>query len=268
MKLAMTVLYHFFIIPCIVITGCNNKQNTVLDYIDCSTWDGWTNNNGVKCGFLTVPEDHDKQDDRKIRIAFAIKKGTRDNISPPVLYLTGGPGGRALNNMRRFETDSLLEIGDVILVDQRGIGYSSALPDIGETSFEILADDLSREEERQLVRESITTWMTLITNEGIDLGKYNSYQSAKDFGMLMDALDYEKYNIWAGSYGTRLSAVIMKYFPEKINAAVLTSPAPLDNNALVNRIPAFENSLSSLFAECKENPQCAKRHKDLKNLNR
>ncbi len=235
-----------------------------VEYVSCARWDGWQEAPDVRCGYLNVPEDHDRPDGRRIRIAFAIfagRPGGDPNLA--TLFLTGGPGGRALKSARRGANHPMRELGDFIVVEQRGIGLSTPLPDIGVETFALMAADLSAADERARYREAMAAKAAEIAAAGIDASKYNSTQNAKDFGALMAALDYRRYNLYGASYGTKLAITIMKYFEPRIRAAILEGPARLDNRALEARFPDALRALNGLFQRCAAAPECRAGHPDL-----
>ncbi|MEQ9424960.1 MAG: alpha/beta fold hydrolase [Cyclobacteriaceae bacterium] len=250
------------IIPALVSCQSSDEAKVPIEYIDCSTWENWNAEDGLQCGFIMVPENHSEPNGKQIQLAFAVKKGKSDT-GYPSFQLSGGPGGDAMRNMNRFQRDSLLEIGDIILVDQRGMGKSSELPDMGADVIEILAEDLTLSEESIAQGRLMDSARQVMKGRGVNPSNYNSTQNALDFGVLMDALGYEKYNLWGGSYGTKLGVYIMKHFPDRINAAVLTAPATLDNRALENRFPDLVNSLEKLLAHCAEDPECSAQYPNL-----
>ena len=218
----------------------------------------------MTCHYLTVPEDHDNPSGKSIRIAFAIFRGKgADAGNIPTIYLTGGPGGRALGSTDRWYDHELRSLGDLIIVDQRGIGLSSPLPDVAERTFRILADDLSAAEERARTWEVMQANAREIREAGIDVTRYNSTQNARDFGMLMEALDYDQYHLYGSSYGTRLAAGIMRDFPERVHAAILNGPANLDGKALEGRFPNLIRALHKLYDACAQDPDCNATYPDL-----
>ena len=80
-------------------------------------------------GKLYVPENRRVPGSRKIMLAFGIIESTAEEPGPPIVYLHGGPGGSATNEafdpaaMSRWA--QFLDLGPVILLDQRGCGRSS-----------------------------------------------------------------------------------------------------------------------------------------------
>ena len=79
-------------------------------------------------GRLTVRENRSNPKSNLIELAFVRLKSTAEKPGYPVVYLDGGPGSSAINiarvpdYMRAFT--KLREVGDVILLDQRGVGRS------------------------------------------------------------------------------------------------------------------------------------------------
>ncbi|MDH4057700.1 MAG: alpha/beta hydrolase [Cyclobacteriaceae bacterium] len=248
----------------LVAVSCKPNHD-IITYCNCTEWKNWETVQEVKCGFLTVPEDHDKPMGKTIQVAFAIFKTKNTIENPiPVIILTGGPGGRSLASPDRWINHESRQVGDLIIVEQRGIGFSSPLPDISETLINIIAADASSEEEKDITLKAMQDKVAEIKASGIDLSKYNSTQNAKDIGMLMDALDYDKYNLYGTSYGTKLGIMTMKYAPQKINAAILDGPAILNNTALESRFPDLIRAFNKLYERCAADPACNAVHPDLK----
>src|SRR5579875_1773666 len=104
--------------PHFVATACPFKVGT-----------GLVAGRDVRCGFVVVPQDRTPANKRTVRLAVAIfKSPSRVHHPDPFLYLQGGPGGRVIadlapqitkKNIAQFTGDR-----DLILLDQRGTGYS------------------------------------------------------------------------------------------------------------------------------------------------
>ena len=79
-------------------------------------------------GHLIVRENRQNVKSNLIELVFVRLKSTSDKPGFPTVYLDGGPGSAATNTanipdyMRAFQ--KLREAGDVILLDQRGVGRS------------------------------------------------------------------------------------------------------------------------------------------------
>ena len=97
----------------------------------------------MRCGYLVVPEDRARPDDRTIQLFVAIIPAQSGNSAPdPVVYMGSGPGGIAI-----FEAPGLVTAGvdrdrDLIVVNQRGQFLSIpalTCPEIDEFSRHLLS---------------------------------------------------------------------------------------------------------------------------------
>ena len=228
----------------------------------------WIANDGqITSGLLSVPENHDDPKGKEIQIAYAVVKGNDPaTAGPPMIFFSGGPGGTTLDQglVGFIKEHPFLEDRDIILFDQRGIGYSSPLPDMSFDSFRILAADASPEEEQQLTREMIESYREQCSARGVQPEFYNTLQNARDVGMLFEHLGYKKYILYGGSYGTRLARVVQDLFPGFIHSAVLDSPSPLSGDFLINRLDSYSLALSRIFEYCDASPECHEKYPDLK----
>src|SRR4051812_38177409 len=180
---------------------------------------------GAWCGSLTAAEDPAHPEGRKIPIRVVVVRA----LSPapgavPLFHLDGGPGVAASG-----AADFYLGPGseyhrtrDVVLVDQRGTGGSNPLhcPALERRS------PLDDYEPVELVAECRRELETRA-----DLAMYSTEQAAADLDRVRAALGYDRVDLWALSYGTRLAQVYMKHFGARVHAGVLVGFAPLDYKA-------------------------------------
>lgn len=245
--------------------ACKAQNEPV--FINPSGLDWLPEREDVQAGAILVPENHDEPDGKQIQITYIVLKA-KDSISAafPMIFFSGGPGGNSLSQgMVGFLLDHpMRNERDIILFDQRGIGYSSALPDMSFDAFDIMAKDADEEEELVLMTDLIFKYKKKCEAQDINPGYYNSIQNAKDVGMLFKHLDYEKYNLFGGSYGTRIARVVQDMFPNYIHSSVLDSPAPLSGDFLLNRLDSYSLALGRIFEYCENDPDCKKQYPMLK----
>ena len=55
----------------------------------------------------------------------------------------------------------------------------------------------------------------------------------------MKHLDYEKYNLYGVSYGTRLGRVIQDMNSDYLNTVILNSPNPIVGDLLIDRLKSY-----------------------------
>ncbi len=220
----------------------------------------------VECGQLQVPENHDQPEGRQIQITYVVLKAeTIQENSGPVIYFTGGPGGAALgpNALKQWMQSPTLKTRDLVIFDQRGINYSSALPNMEQDIFQVQAADANIDQEQRLLGEIMKKYRKKAKDQGINLADYNSFQNARDVGKLMSHLGYDKYNLIGGSYGTRLARIVQDMFPDKINSVILNSPSPLGDDFLISRINSYALALGRIFQYCQDQEECRQQYPNL-----
>ncbi len=232
--------------------------------LDCSFLGRLSDNSAVQCGYIDVPENHNEPNGHQIKITYAIlKKKEATAQTYPIIYFMGGPGGKGLSQVNAFLNHPFRQKRDIILLDERGIGFSSGLPDIGPRLYSILAGNYELTEEKKLFKEAIESFLSENENQDFNLANYNVYQNAHDIGQLMDKLGYEKYNLYGASYGTTLSRVIMKYHPEKVRSVILNAPNPPNCQFYLNIHEMLEQAMDGIFKACKEDEDCHLHYPDL-----
>ncbi|MEL6253510.1 MAG: alpha/beta fold hydrolase, partial [Bacteroidota bacterium] len=233
--------------------------DTNLGAQSCEFIPGMSELEDVQCGLLEVPENHEDKTGRKIEIAYVVLKArNKASKAYPLIYFSGGPGGASIHPMIvQAEAKGITnQDHDIIMFDQRGIGYSSALPNMEADFFTLMSKNADEDKEQDLMNELIKKYKKMCDEQGIGLEHYNTFQNARDVGVLMDHLGYEKYNISGGSYGTRLARVVQDMFPEKVNCSLINSPNPLGEDFLINRMKSYSLALSRIFDYCEGSNAC------------
>ncbi|MEX2598623.1 MAG: alpha/beta fold hydrolase, partial [Dehalococcoidia bacterium] len=218
----------------------------------------------VECGVLTVPEDWSNPDGPSIGIHYAVfGNPDADGSDDPVLYLTGGPGGFVLETVPLvFPTviEPVMGNRDLVLLDQRGTGFSEpslTCPEYTDMVYDTLEGELDPAEIREMSSTAVVECRDRLADEGADLSAYNTTNNATDLKALRQALEYEQWNIYGISYGSRLAMVTMDQDPEGIRSVVLDSTYPLDAD-LYTEMPAnYKRALDTLFDSCVNDPACA-----------
>ena len=176
-------------------------------------------------GHLMVRENRKNANSNLIELVFVRLKSTSDKPGYPTVYLDGGPGSSATNlagvpdYMRAFQ--KLREVGDVILLDQRGVGRSK--PNLTYRTTESLPTDVFADREAALraFKERAKLAADHFRSQGVDILAYNSVESAHDVDDLRKALGAEKVNLVGFSYGTHLGLACIRYHGKNLNRVVL-----------------------------------------------
>lgn len=176
----------------------------------------------VELGTLLVPENRSVPDSRLIELVFLRLPARAGADGPPLVYLEGGPGGSAVTeNPDALERwTPLLDVGDVILLDQRGTGRSGRLVYGWDGPA---PTDIFLTEERGLarLREAAVRAAAHFRERGVDLRGYTTEESADDVNDLRVALGAAKVNLLGFSYGTHLGLSVIRRHGEHIENAVL-----------------------------------------------
>jgi pimeloyl-ACP methyl ester carboxylesterase len=226
-----------------------------------------------ECGYLVVPENRARPDTPFIRLHVAIFRNRLGYPVPdPVVHLAGGPGSSSLDvagYMFRQGLDAILDQRDFILFDQRGTGYSQPrldCPERASVTGILLEGGLASTGSHQLILDAFRQCRDRLVGQGIDLSAYHSAASAADLNDLRLALGYEKLNLYAVSYGTRLALTMMRDYPNAVRSAVLDSAYPLQVNLYTALAPNANRAFNIFFDRCAADPNCGATYPDLRNV--
>lgn len=214
-----------------------------------------------ECGYLIVPENHAAPDGPTIRLMVAIHHTAHPNPAPdPVIFLSGGPGGRAVGSMgTSLIEQAILANRDLIYLDQRGVGFSDPNLDCVELNGLVFspADPIHN------TLKALRACRDRLTAQGIQLENYTTRQNAADIAALREVLGYESWNLWGSSYGTRLALTVMRHHPEGIRSVILDSAFPPGVNRFIEGHAASNAALDNLFEACAEDLLCDFMYPDL-----
>jgi pimeloyl-ACP methyl ester carboxylesterase len=197
----------------------------------------------AELGRLVVRENRSSPKTNLIELAFVRLKSTAEKPGFPVVYLDGGPGSSAINiarapeYMRAFM--KLREVGDVILLDQRGVGRSK--PNLSRLSSEALPLDVFADNDVALraFRERTVAAVNYFRSQGVDIQAYNTIESANDVDDVRKALGAEKLNLVGFSYGTHLGLACIRYHGPNLNRVVLIGTEGPDHT---NKLPSTSDT--------------------------
>ena len=228
-------------------------------------------NVAAELGRLFVRENRSNPNTKLIELAFVRLKSTSEKPGYPVVYLDGGPGSSAINiarvpdYMRAFT--KLREVGDVILLDQRGVGRSK--PNLSRLASDPLPTDVFADNDVALrvLKERTVAAASYFREQGVDFQAYNTMESAHDVDDVRKALGAEKLNLVGFSYGTHLGLACIRYHGANLNRVVLvgtegpdhTNKLPFTSDASLRRLaqlaaaaPELEGKVPDLVGILKE----------------
>jgi pimeloyl-ACP methyl ester carboxylesterase len=180
-------------------------------------------------GFVSVPEYRGNPSSRMIEIAYLRLPALRGATGVPTVYLAGGPGQAGIDTHPEAlaEWQELRQVGDVILLDQRGVGRS--LPRLvyrhadAPPSTVLRSGADVRAWQSTVLDAAITHWQA----QGADLRGYTTAESADDIDALRQALGVPRINLLGFSYGTHLAlAVIRRHGQHMAHAVMIGTEGP------------------------------------------
>jgi pimeloyl-ACP methyl ester carboxylesterase len=214
----------------------------------------------VRFGYLEVPEDHDRPDGPRIRIAIALLPAlSPERVPDPLVFVFGGPGWAAIRGVvadfaRLPRYQPYREQRDVIILDQRGHGYSGpGRCDVDLTGNRHLMSAGARRAYLALLDEC----RRQLQAKEVRLETLSSVQSARDLEWLRLALGAPALNLYAGSYGGRVAAEAMRLVPAAVRAVHFSAPSPPGKVGISGGdYTAAAEVLRALVRRCAEQPDC------------
>lgn len=212
------------------------------------------------CGNLITRENPNDPQSLEIKIAFTILFAqTPTPEADPIVYLEGGPGGSALFNLDPWVTSPLRAQRDIILLDQRGTGYS-------QPTLSCYYYDEGYDGTQEAMRRCIAS----IEASGADIGNYNTINNAHDVMELLTLLQseqgYTTYNLLGISYGTRLALAVMRDYPQLVRSAILDSVYPQAVDAYGELAINAQSALDALFDACERDAECNSAYPNLEQV--
>jgi pimeloyl-ACP methyl ester carboxylesterase len=208
----------------------------------------------ISCGMITVPENREREGSRLIQLHYVRIAATGENADErredPVIYLTGGPGVGVDGYVSRLKDHDLVQTRDLYILEQRGIGASTAFC----PQFNRLDPALNnvRDFDEMMIAGAERTALCFreAAGQGIDLTGYNTVENARDVRALREALGYEQWNVWGISYGSHLGQMLLREDPAGVRALVLDAIVPNDLVDLFDFSLILDTMVANFAGDC------------------
>ena len=215
----------------------------------------------ITCGTLAVPADRDDAEGGTVTLAIAhIHREGADASAPPILVLHGGPGGAALSSVPAgLASQSAVDAVDLITFDQRGSGRSLPsldCPEKEEAVLEALSAARSWSKELGKNRKAAKACRKRLLREGIDLDDFHTLASIADMESIREAFGADSWNLFGGSYGTRLALAYARLHPTRVRSLVLDSVYPPDVGDVEHWITLPQRAIDGLVEACAADAAC------------
>jgi pimeloyl-ACP methyl ester carboxylesterase len=227
----------------------------------------------VSCGFVIVPEDRSGEVTDTVKIAIAVFHSANDAPkSDPILYLQGGPGGKAIEwavEAYKSVIAPLTADRDFIVFDPRGVGLSQPALECEEfktTYLQDLEGKIPIAEKASYYQGALLSCKNKFLAAGANLATYTSADMAADARDVLVALGYQQADVYGVSYGTRIAQFLMREYPEFVRSAILDSVVPVEVQLLNQDSGERNPALQTLFDDCKSQPDCSSAYPDLESV--
>ncbi|MEP7330189.1 MAG: alpha/beta fold hydrolase [Betaproteobacteria bacterium] len=215
----------------------------------------------AQCGELEVPENRAQPAGRKLKLFVAVLPA--NTVSPkedPLVILAGGPG-QAASSLAPFAArlGDIRRTRDIVLIDQRGTGRSSPLVC---DAFKPQDDDAFDTDPGPRAKACVAQ----LRAQGVDLAQYTTAAWIQDLDAMREALGYDRWNLWGGSYGTRVAQEYTRQHPQHVRTMTLDGIAP---PALIITLDVWRTraaALEAIFNACSASKACHAAHPDPQSL--
>ncbi|GAA2325061.1 alpha/beta hydrolase [Nonomuraea roseoviolacea subsp. roseoviolacea] len=224
----------------------------------------------AECGTVEVPLDWDAPSGRTIKLSVVRRKATGERLGT-LFFNPGGPGGQAAMLLRDYPqyavSDELLRRFDVVGVDPRGVGESSAVTcgrPVHDPAVTQFPGTLA--EYRELVAHNRAVGLSCLSATGPLLREVDTTSVARDFDAVRAALGESRISFLGKSYGTMLGAEYARLFPGRVRTMALDGAVDhsLPSERLVaDASVAVEDSFERFVRWCAETPDCALHGRDV-----
>ncbi|MCI2429717.1 alpha/beta hydrolase [Candidatus Acetothermia bacterium] len=174
-------------------------------------------------GTMLVPENHRDLATRMIELSITRIRATGDNPLEPIFWLGGGPGQ---SNMKTFKYDYFISRHDHVMVGYRGVDGSVSLdcPEVARVLKSV--KDVLTDASLAKVGDAYAACAARLQQEGVDINGYTALEVVDDIEDAREALGYEKIDIIAESYGTRVAYLYALKYPQSVHRMVLIGANP------------------------------------------
>lgn len=202
----------------------------------------------AEIGRLRVPQFHEEPDRGSLELAVLVRRSKATDPGPPIFFLNGIPSA-ATSLAGEEYWDEYLELGDVVLIDQRGSGRSSPQLTWSRPPFraELFLSNREAALENMLATAKAIRLFTQVA--GVDLAAFNTRESARDIDRVREALGYEQIRVVGYSGGSHLGFEVVRLMGDRVESFVsLGTAGPNDIHSLPSQIDASLRKVSALAA--------------------
>ena len=215
----------------------------------------------AKCGTYKVWENRETKAGRQIAIDIAIVPAkARASDADPIVVFAGGPGQGAVALASQVMPlfSRLNDTRDVVLVDQRGTGNSNPLD----------CEEEQQQPLQQLFEDALPEKLVAQCLGKLDADPrlYVTAIAVEDIDEVRGALGYDKVNLWASSYGTRVALEYLRRHGDHVRSVVLDGVAPPTMKLPLSFVADGDAALQRLIEACEADTRCRQVYPGLREI--
>ncbi len=172
---------------------------------------------------MRVPENRSDSTSRLIELPVVRIRSEAENPEEPVFWLGGGPGQSNLGN---FDYDYFIDRHDHVMVGYRGVDGPTSLdcPEVSQVIAE--GDDVLEQATLDSVGAAFVRCWDRLAGDGVDIDGYTMIEVVRDMEEARLELGYDRIDIVAESFGTRLGYLYALVYPENVHRMILVGAQP------------------------------------------
>ena len=248
MRLFLTVLFWIY---CSISSAEALEAPTGLSFKPCRLTD--TNSSSIlyaECSIWLQPLDHETPYGRTIELFVTkIPSTAVEPVEHALTLINGGPGSSSIDLLVSFAPilKKISQQMDIIVLDQRGTGRSTALDcenmsnDIDPTTIELALETKKCLESLAFSPVNFTTSVAV-----------------RDLENLRVAMGYEAWDVYGTSYGTRVALHYLKRYETSVRSLTLDGVLPPSVSMGSNIAIRSDSALRTLFENCSFDADCKK----------
>ena len=212
----------------------------------------------ARCGTFVRPLDPDDDSLGTIELSVAVVPAlSLEPANDPFVPIAGGPGQSTIAFYAGWHTvfERVRQHRDILLIDQRGTGDSSAL--VCDIEEDVVDGVFSAERTRELTQECLD----LLPH---DPRFFTTSAAVRDLEAVRLALGYDAFNVYGISYGTRVAQHFARRYPDATRSVIIDGVVPPQMPLGPDIATESQNAIDNVFARCNENAACNERFPEIR----
>ena len=233
-----------------------------MQQVDCARFAKVADGVQVECGFLRVAEERSDPASREIGVPFAIVRNAHRTSDDPVIFLTGGPGGRVIPHSIHA-VDPSFGGRDLIFFEQRGTELAD--PTLGCAGY---AEEKQKAQRGEIDGAALARGLIRIASQcaaaarraGARLSGYTTQAIVADIEDFRALGGYRQINLVGLSYSGKVVAEYARDHPDRTRAVVANTPLTVEADYDEYGESAMRRTLDLVIAGCERTPSCDDAH--------